>query len=70
MKVIFLDCDGVINGYGLFTELIYRIAKKYIYLNYLENIMIFLVYISIKLNYLHKLLRKQMLKLYYLHHGV
>lgn len=28
MKVIFLDCDGVINGYGLFTEVIYSIAQK------------------------------------------
>ena len=28
MKVIFLDCDGVINGYGKFTDVIFAIADK------------------------------------------
>ena len=28
MKVIFLDVDGVLNGYGRFTEIIYFLAKK------------------------------------------
>lgn len=37
MKIIFLDIDGVLNGYGLFTEIIYHTAKKLGLLKWLRS---------------------------------
>lgn len=37
MKVVFLDCDGVINGYGPLTELVFDLARRLHLLKPLRN---------------------------------